>query len=132
MSKLPTKTYARATEALELPTLIDVQLDSFETFKSESLKELFNEISPIESFNGNLKLYFPCDLPEVEGFDLTYWFEEPKYSVEECVERDMSYAAPLYVRTLLYSADQDQPIVQDIFMGDFPLMTPSGTFIING
>lgn len=132
MSKLLTKSYARTTDVLELPTLIDVQLDSFEIFKSESLAELFDEVSPIESFNGDLKLYFPCNRPETQGFDLKYWFGEPKYSVEECVERDMSYAAPLYVKVLLYSSDQDQPIVQDIFMGDFPLMTSAGTFIING
>ncbi len=132
MARLPIKTYARTTDPLELPTLIDVQLNSFEHFKKESLAELFEEISPIESFNGDLKLYFPSKHPEVEGFDLKYWFEEPKYSVEECVERDMSYAAPLYVRVMLYSSDLDQPIVQDIFMGDFPMMTPSGTFIING
>ncbi len=132
MSKLPTKNYARMTELLELPTLIDVQLDSFKQFIEESLAELFDEISPIESFNGDLKLYFPSNRPEVEGFDLSYWFGEPKYTVEECVERDMSYAAPMYVKAMLYSTDQDQPIVQDIFMGDFPLMTPAGTFIING
>lgn len=126
------KTYARTTHPLELPTLIDVQLSSFDTFINESLAELFDEISPIESFNGDLKLYFPCNRPEAEGFDLKYWFGEPKYSVEECVERDMSFAAPLTVKVMLYSADLDQPIVQDIFMGDFPLMTPAGTFIING
>ncbi|MFN2125143.1 MAG: DNA-directed RNA polymerase subunit beta [Candidatus Promineifilaceae bacterium] len=131
MSK-PIKSYARTTNPLELPSLIDIQLDSFEAFTSESLAELFDEISPIESFNGNLKLYFPSNRPEVEGFDLKYWFGEPKYSVEECVDRDMSYAAPLYVKAMLYSTDMDQPIVQEIFMGDFPLMTPAGTFIING
>lgn len=132
MSKSPVKNYARVTDPLALPTLIDVQLNSFDQFIDESLSELFHEISPIESFNGNLKLYFPCNLPEVEGFDLKYWFGEPKYDVDECVERDMSYAAPLYVKAMLYSTDLDQPIVQDIFMGDFPLMTPAGTFIING
>ncbi|GMQ78589.1 MAG: hypothetical protein BMS9Abin02_1108 [Anaerolineae bacterium] len=132
MNRRPTKVYARTTDPLELPTLIDVQLKSFETFIEHSLAELFEEVSPIESFNGDLKLYFPCKDPEVEGFNLKYWFEEPKYSVDECVERDMSYAAPLYIKVMLYSQDQDQPIVQDIFMGDFPLMTPSGTFIING
>ncbi|MFN2118542.1 MAG: DNA-directed RNA polymerase subunit beta [Candidatus Promineifilaceae bacterium] len=131
MSK-PIKSYARTTNPLELPSLIDIQLDSFDAFTSESLAELFDEISPIESFNGNLKLYFPSNRPEVEGFDLKYWFGEPKYSVEECVDRDMSYAAPLYVKAMLYSTDMDQPIVQEIFMGDFPLMTPAGTFIING
>jgi DNA-directed RNA polymerase subunit beta len=62
----------------------------------------------------------------VEGFGLNYWFDEPKYSVEECVERDMSYAAPLHVKVLLYSTELDQPIVQDIFLGDFPLMTQGG------
>src|SRR5690606_29881012 len=129
---LEKKSYARTVDPLELPTLIDVQLDSFEWFIEEALAELFEEISPIESFNGNLRLYFPSKSPEVEGFGLKYWFEEPKYSVEECVERDMSYAAPLHVKVLLYSTELDQPIVQDIFLGDFPMMTPSGTFIING
>ena len=132
MSSIYTKSYARTTRPMDLPTLIDVQLRSFEQFTAEGLAELFDEISPIESFNGDLKLFFPSKRPEVEGFDLNYWFGEPKYSVEECVERDMSFAAPLYVRVMLYSTDLDQPIVQDIFMGDFPLMTSAGTFIING
>ncbi len=132
MAKLPTKSYARTTNPLKLPTLIDVQLKSFDHFINESIAALFDEISPIESYNGNLKLFFPSNRPEVEGFDLKYWFGEPKYNVEECVERDMSYAAPLHVRAMLYSADLDQPVVQEIFMGDFPLMTPAGTFIING
>ncbi|MGB3713546.1 MAG: DNA-directed RNA polymerase subunit beta [Candidatus Promineifilaceae bacterium] len=132
MKDRPIKSYARTTDPLELPTLIDIQLNSFEVFRNESLAELFEEISPIVSFNGDLSLYFPSNHPEVEGFDLKYWFEEPKYNVDECVERDMSYAAPLYVKVVLYSTDLDQPIAQDIFMGDFPMMTPSGTFIING
>ncbi|MEZ4511612.1 MAG: DNA-directed RNA polymerase subunit beta [Chloroflexota bacterium] len=132
MPKSIIKTYAQTTRPMDLPSLIDIQLDSFERFTSEGLAELFDEVSPIESFNGDLKLYFPSNRPETEGFDLKYWFGEPKYSVEECVERDMSYAAPLYVKAMLYSADTDQPIVQDIFVGDFPLMTPAGTFIING
>ncbi len=132
MAQKPKKTYARTINPLELPKLIDVQLDSFAYFTEFGLAELFEEISPIVSFNGKLKLYFPCKQPEVEGFDLNFWFKDPKYSVDECVDRDMSYAAPLYVRVMLYSPDQDQPMVQDIFMGDFPLMTPAGTFIING
>ena len=94
------KSYARTTDPLELPTLINVQLESFEHFIDESLAELFEEISPIESFNGQLKLYFPSSLPEAEN--LTYWFDEPKYTVDECVERDMSYAAPLHVKVLLF------------------------------
>ena len=132
MSSIYTKSYASTTRPMDLPTLIDIQLRSFEQFLEEGLAELFDEISPIESFNGDLKLFFPSKRPEVEGFNLSYWFGEPKYSVEECVERDMSYAAPLSVRVMLYSSDIDQPIVQDIFMGDFPLMTSAGTFIING
>ncbi len=132
MAQKPVKSYARTVKPMELPTLIDVQLNSFKVFKKNGLAELFQEISPIESFNGQLKLYFPSTRPEVEGFNLKYWFDDPKYNVDECVERDMSYAAPLYVKVMLYSPDQDQPIVQDIFLGDFPLMTPAGTFIING
>lgn len=132
MLSRPTKSYARTVNPLELPSLIDIQLDSFAAFIDEGLAALFDEISPIESFNGKLQLFFPSDRPEVEGFDLNYWFGEPKYSVEECVDRDMSYSAPLTVKVMLYSSDMDQPIVQDIFMGDFPLMTPAGTFIING
>ena len=130
--KLNTKNYAKSRQDFELPRLIDIQTDSFKQFVEEGLSELFEEISPIVSFNGDLKLYFPSSNPETEGFDLKFWFGEPKYSVDECVERDMSYSASIYVKALLYSADRDQPIVQDIFFGDFPLMTPSGTFIING
>jgi DNA-directed RNA polymerase subunit beta len=130
--KLNTKNYANNKFPLELPRLIDVQLESFARFKENGLAELFEEVSPIVSFNGQLKLYFPCDRPETEGFDLTYWFNEPKYSVEDCVERDMTFSAPLYCKVLLYRADLDQPMVQELFIGDFPLMTNAGTFIING
>ena len=98
MARLPIKSYARSKDPLELPKLIDVQLDSFDLFVKEGLAELFEEISPIISFNGDLKLFFPSTLPEVKDFNLKYWFGEPKYSVEECVERDMSFAAPLYVQ----------------------------------
>ena len=73
MSNRMIKSYARTKDPLQLPKLIDVQLQSFESFINESLAELFEEISPIESYNGDLKLYFPCSLPEVEGFDLKYW-----------------------------------------------------------
>ncbi len=132
MSQTPVKSYARTTDPLELPTLIDVQINSFNTFIEYGMRELFEEISPIESFSGDLKLYFPGRNKDLDGFDLEYRFEEPKYSVEECVERDMSYAAPLYVRVVLHNAAEDSFIESDIFMGDFPLMTPSGTFIING
>jgi DNA-directed RNA polymerase subunit beta len=97
------------------------------------LAELFDEISPIESFNGNLKLYLPGNSKEAQELGLKYWFEEPKYSEEVCLERDMSYSAPLYCRVALVNREQgDEVMVSDIFMGDFPLMTDKGTFIING
>jgi len=111
-----------------------VQLDSFDWLIEHGLRELFDEITPIESFNKNLELHFPgirnkqmCD-----EFDLRFWLGDPKYSEAECVERDMTYARPLYVKTLLYNKEQDQPIVREIFFGDFPWMTQNGTFIING
>jgi DNA-directed RNA polymerase subunit beta len=128
-----TKNYARTTVNMELPSLIDVQLDSFTWFKEEGLLELFDEISPIESFNGNLKLYFPGYSKEAEEFGLKYWFEEPKYDEELCIERDMTFGAPLYVRVALVNKEAgDEVITSDIFMGDFPVMTEKGTFIING
>ncbi len=128
------KSYARTPEIQELPSLIDIQLRSFEDFlHGGRLLELFDEINPIQSFNGNLSLFFPGNLPQAQEFDLRYWFEEPKYDVEACIERDMSFAAPLYVRVALVNHEQgDEIITQDIFLGDFPLMTEKGTFIING
>ena len=127
------KNYARTQDAQPLPSLIDVQLDSYQWFIEHGLIELFDEISPIESFNGNLRLYFPGSSQEAQEFGLTHWFEEPKYPEDLCLERDMSYAAPLYVRVALVNRDQgDEVITADIFMGDFPLMTEKGTFIING
>ena len=127
------KNYARVPDVQELPSLIEVQLTAFDWFIEEGLRELFDEINPIESFNGDLKLYLPGKLPEAEQFGLKYWFEAPKYSYDECIERDMSYAAPLYVRVALVNkAANDEVAVSDIFMGDFPLMTEKGTFIING
>ncbi len=127
------KNYAHVQNVPELPSLIEVQLESFRWFLQEGLSELFDEINPIESFNGNLKLYFPGNIPEAEQFGLKYWFEAPKYSQEVCLERDMSYAAPLYMRVALVNREAgDEVTVNDIFMGDFPLMTEEGTFIING
>jgi DNA-directed RNA polymerase subunit beta len=126
------KSYARITDVLTLPSLIEVQLESFEWFKKEGLAELFEEISPIDSFNGGMQLWFPCKRVEQMGFHLKYWFEDPKYVIDECVERDMTYAAPLYVSVLLTGSEVPNPVKNDIFLGDFPLMTDNGTFIING
>jgi DNA-directed RNA polymerase subunit beta len=127
-----TKWYSRIPDAFSLPTLIEVQLDSFERLKAEGLAELFDEISPIESYNGGMKLFFPGNSPESKEFGLTYWFEDPKQDIEECVERDLTYAAPLYVSVLLAGPEVPEPIKQDIFLGDFPIMTDKGTFVING
>ena len=79
-----------------------------------------------------MKLYFPSRSPEAKQWGLKYWFGEPKHTIEECVERDLTYASPLYVSVLLAGPDVPEPIKQDIFLGDFPEMTDKGTFIING
>ncbi len=115
-------TFARIAEVMEVPNLIQVQRDSFKWFREEGLKELFAEISPIQDFTGrNLELTF-------EG----YRFDEPKCSEQECRERDVTFAAPLRVRTRLHIKATGEIKEQEIFMGDFPLMTENGTFIING
>ena len=118
---------------MELPSLIKVQLDSFRRFREEGLAELFDEISPIESFNGKLKLYLPGNSAEAKEFGLTFWFEDPSYSEDICLERDMSYASALYMRVALVNHQAGEEVMlSDIFLGDFPLMTEKGTFIING
>jgi len=131
-SSVNSKSYARIDVSIPLPDLIEVQLESFKRLISEGLADLFHEISPIESYNKGMKLYFPSRTPESEQWDLKYWFDEPKYSIEDCVERDLTYASPLYVSVLLAGPDVPEPIKQDIFLGDFPEMTEKGTFIING
>ena len=131
-SSLPQKNYARIPVNLGLPNLIEVQLDSFERLKRKGLGDLFHEISPIESYNKGMKLYFPSRGPESKQWGLKYWFGDPKHSIEECVERDLTYASPLYISVLLAGPDVPEPIKQDIFLGDFPEMTDKGTFIING
>ncbi len=133
VSNLGRKSYARISDVHSLPDLIEVQLSSFTWFQGVGLRELFDEISPIASYGGNLELHFPgLDQQLNEEFGLDYRFEEPKYTEKECLERDITYAAPLYVKVMLYNRELDQPMVQEIFMGDFPIMTESGTFIING
>ena len=126
------KWYSRIPEVFDLPNLIEVQLQSFRWLQEEGLKELFDEISPIVSYNGGMKLFFPGSTPEAQEFELRYWFEEPKHDMDECVERDLTYAAPLYVSVLLAGSEVPEPIKQDLFLGDFPIMTDKGTFIING
>ena len=104
-----------------LPRLTEIQLNSFAWFKEEGLRELLDEISPIVSFNRNLELHFG-----------KFWFGEPKYLEQECRERDMTFAAPLWIRVQLRNHDTGEISESDVFTGDFPLMTEAGTFIING
>ncbi|MGI6712031.1 MAG: DNA-directed RNA polymerase subunit beta [Bacillota bacterium] len=115
------KSYARIQEVLDIPDLIEVQKKSYKWFLEEGLKEMFNDISPIQDFTGNLVLEF-----------VGYTLGESKYSVEDCKERDVTYAAPLRVKVRLINKETGEVKEQEVFMGDFPLMTEKGTFIING
>src|SRR5690348_13314114 len=116
--------FARIPDIRPMPGLIQIQLDSFEWFKKEGLHELFEEISPIEDFTGkNLSLEFIVP-PEPFG--------KPKYGEDECRDRDATYSAPLTVKARLINKETGEIIEKDVFMGDFPLMTREGTFIING
>jgi len=127
-----TKSYARMTDTQALPPLIEVQLDSFRRFQRDGVLNLLDEVSPIESFNKKLQLFFPGHSQEARELGLKSWFADPKYDEEECIELDMTYAAPLYVQVALRNKETHQIIKQDIFLGDFALMTQNGTFIING
>ncbi len=116
------KSYSRIPDAIAVPNLILIQLDSYEAFKTEGLRDLLHEISPIQDFTGNrLEMRFT-----------DYSFGEPKYTQEECRERDATYAAPLRVIVQLLVKETGEVKEQEIFMGDFPLMTDKGTFIVNG
>ena len=115
------RSYARIREVLELPNLIEIQTASYQWFLDEGLREVFHDISPIEDFTGNLSLEF-----------IDYDLGEPKYSVDESKERDVTYAAPLRVKVRLVNKETGEVKDQEVFMGDFPLMTETGTFIING
>lgn len=130
--KLAAKTYARIPDIYALPNLIEVQLNSFNWFIEQGLRELFDEVSPIESFNGALKLYFPGDGPEARQFGLSFWFEDPKFNQKECLERDLTYARGLYIKVALVNSETNEHVVNDIFLGEFPWMTENGTFIYNG
>jgi DNA-directed RNA polymerase subunit beta len=114
--------FAKINEVLEMPNLIEVQKASYQWFLDEGLREVFRDVSAISDYSGNLILDF-----------IDYHLEkEPKYSIEECKERDATYAAPLRVRARLQNKETGEIKEQDIFMGDFPIMTESGTFVING
>jgi DNA-directed RNA polymerase subunit beta len=126
------KSYAKISTTVDLPDLIEVQLDSFRWLQNEGIRELFEEISPIESYTGTLRLHFPSVKSESAQFSLGYRFGDPPYSEEECLERDVTYAAPLYVDVALENRETDEIIRTEIFLGDFPLMTENATFIING
>ena len=114
--------FGKINEALEMPNLIEVQKNSYKWFKEEGLKEVFHDVAAITDYNGNLVLNFT-------GYKID---ETPKYSIAECKERDVTYAAPLRVTATLWNKETGDVKESEIFMGDFPLMTDSGTFVING
>lgn len=113
--------YGKIEEVMEMPSLIEIQRKAFDWFLKEGLLEMFQDISPIQDFTGNLVLEF-----------IDYILGEPKWDVEECKDRDVTYAAPLKVRVRLINKETGEVKEQEVFMGDFPLMTENGTFIING
>ena len=115
--------YSRQKEVLEMPNLIEVQKDSYQWFLDEGLKEVFDDISPIADYSGHLSLEF---------VDFTLCEDDVKYTIDECKERDATYAAPLKVRVRLHNKETDEINEHEIFMGDLPLMTKMGTFVING
>ncbi|MBN1487210.1 MAG: DNA-directed RNA polymerase subunit beta [Anaerolineae bacterium] len=132
VTELGVKSYARIPSALPLPGLVEVQLESYQWLLHQGLQDLFDEISPIESFNGLLSLYFPSNKAQESGFDLKYRFGEPKHSQEECLDRDLTYSIPMYVDVALVNRETSEIVKQEIFLGDIPLMTDNATFIING
>lgn len=115
------RTYARINEVLEIPNLIEIQQKSYQWFLDEGLREMFQDISPIQDFTRNLVLEF-----------IDYSLGEPKYTVDDSKERDVTYAAPLRVKVRLINKETGEVKEQEVFMGDFPIMTETGTFIING
>ena len=123
MGKRIRKSFSHISEVLEMPDLIEVQKNSYYHFLKEDLREVFNDISPIVDFSGKLILEF---------VDYRIDLDKPKYSIEESKSRDVNYAAPLRVTVRLINKETGEVKQQEVFMGDFPLMTPQGTFIING
>ena len=115
--------YSHRKEVLDMPNLIEVQKDSYNWFLEKGLKEVFDDISPIADYSGHLSLEFT---------DFTLCEDDVKYSIEECKERDATYAAPLKVKVRLINKETDEINEHEIFMGDLPIMTETGTFVING
>ena len=115
--------YSKQREVLEMPNLIKVQSDSYNWFLDEGLREVFRDISPITDFNGSLSLDF---------VDFKLYRDRVKYTIEECKERDATYAAPLHVKVRLNNHETEEISEHEIWMGDLPLMTHNGTFVING
>ena len=116
------KSYAKYKEILEIPNMLKIQKDSYQWFLDEGLREVFRDVGTITDFSGKLELSF-----------LDYTMEDkPKYTIEECKERDATYAKPIKVRVRLRNTETDEIKEQEIFMGDFPVMTNGGTFVING
>ena len=114
--------FAKINEVLEMPNLIEVQKNSYNWFLNEGLREVFNDVASITDYTGNLVLEF-----------IDYRLDDtPKYTVEQCKERDVTYAAPLRVKARLLNKETGEIKESEVFMGDFPLMTDSGTFVING
>ena len=120
LGKTTRMSFSKINEVLDMPNLIEVQKDSYNWFLNEGLKEVFGDVSSITDYTGNLVLEF-----------IDYRLDEtPKYTVEQCKERDVTYAAPLRVRARLLNKETGEIKESEVFMGDFPLMTDSGTFII--
>ena len=115
------RNYSNMRYDVDLPNLIEIQTSSFEWFVNDGLKLLFEELSPIESYNGDYKLYFS-----------NHRFEEPKYNIMESKQRDINYSKPLFVTVRLEKVKTGEVVERQLFMGDFQFMTPTGTFIING
>ena len=115
------RSYAKTSNAIELGNLLEIQKKSYNWFIEEGIKEVFDDIFPVESFTGNLVLEFG-----------DYSFEEPRYSIKGCKERYATYAAPLKVQARLFNGETGEVKEQEIYLGDMPIMTDSGTFIING
>ena len=121
LGKTQRMSFSRIDEVIDMPNLIEVQKNSYKWFLDQGLKEVFHDVATIEDFTGNLALEF-----------IDYRLGEPKYTIKECNERDATYAAPLRVTARLLNKETGEVKEQEIFMGDFPLMTDAGTFVNNG